>query len=45
MGHKKNDIFGICEIVKSIIIKISDDFNSTQNILKNPSHDACAAMN
>ena len=35
--NKKNDIFGICEIVKSIIIKISGDFNSTLNILKNPS--------
>ena len=35
--NKKNDIFGICEIVKSIIIKISGDFNSTRNILKNPS--------
>ena len=35
--NKKNDIFGICEIVKSIIIKISGDFNSRRNILKNPS--------
>ena len=35
--NKKNDIFGICEIVKSIIIKISGDFNSTRNILKHPS--------
>ena len=39
--HKKNDIFGMCEIVKSIIIKITGDFNSTRNILKNPSCHMC----
>ena len=39
--HKKNDIFGMCEIVKSIIIKITGDFNSTRNILKNPSCRMC----
>ena len=39
--NKKNDIFGMCEIVKSIIIKITGDFNSTRNILKNPSCHMC----
>ena len=39
--HKKNDIFGMCEIVKSIMIKITGDFNSTRNILKNPSCHMC----